>query len=191
MENLLICQSYKLNFFGRTAFTDRKDRLFFNWSGSGFGFKFTGTSAKAYLFSTVGEEDIPSPSDRAYIGVFVDDSPFQIARFPLDKKKGWYTLAENLPFGTHTLRVIKESEVGYGRAAVSEISTDGYFEKFEYLLTEGIEFIGDSITCGYGNICPNGSSEFKTAEENFSQTYAALTGRLLNMHCSIWKRYFS
>lgn len=47
-----------------------------------------------------------------------------------------------------------------------------------------IEFIGDSITCGYGNICSNESPDFVTREENASLTYMALLAGALDAEFS-------
>ena len=80
-----------VRFLGRTVPTE--NGVFCNWSGSGFSFSFTGTSAYA-TFITHGE---PSPDNTVYMGVFVDGSPFSSARFPITKSGGVYPLAERLP----------------------------------------------------------------------------------------------
>ena len=174
----------KVRFFGRATTTNGNNGVFFNWSGSGFIIKFIGTSAKAYFLSGTESDGTPEEKDRAYIGVFIDDNPNATAHFSLDCKESWYTLTEGLPFGEHTVRVVKETEVGYGRAAVLKISSDGEFLSAPKAKGKKLEFIGDSITCGYGNICSNASSEFLTREECFSNTYAALTAKMLDTELS-------
>lgn len=173
--------SEAVRFFGRTVAVAENQSVFFNWSGSGFAFRFTGTQAKAYLLSGLPQDEVPSEDARAYIGVYVDGSPYAVSRFPLDQKEGWYPLAEGLNEGEHTIYVIKETEVGYGRAAVSQLAADGAFLEPPSEKKNRLEFIGDSITCGYGNISSNENPEFVTREEEFSLTYAALTARMLDM----------
>lgn len=156
-------------FFGRTY--RQGERVCFNWSGTGFSFSFTGTEAAARLS---GGDRIPRPEERAYIGVFVDGCPICSARFALDEPERVYTLVQGLPHGVHTVRVVKQTEIYYGTATVSAILADGPVEP-DAAREKRIEFLGDSITCGYGNLCSRESSEFLTGEENFSLTYAALT----------------
>ena len=157
-----------LSIFGRTYSKD--GMIFFNWSGSGFSFEFTGTRASAEIFAG---DALPCPEERPYIGVFTDGSAVCTARFALDSPRRIYTLTEGLPYGRHTVKIVKQTEMYYGSAALCGIETDG--EILPILRRKKrIEFIGDSITCGYGNISSNANPDFTTAEENFSLTYAAL-----------------
>lgn len=166
-----------LRFEGRVCPEPYDGKIWFNWSGSGFEFSFNGSTASAYLYT---DETVRGKGERAYIAVFADGSNFALARFPLDNPQGWYTLAEDLPFGKHIIRVVKETEVGYGRAAVLSLECDGEFSQLPHNIGPKIEFIGDSITCGYGNICSTESPEFVTREESFSNTFAAFTARMLD-----------
>ncbi len=178
MQEFLYAGNVRL--LGRVFENETKTRVCFNWSGSGFEFKFKGTMAKAYLYTGLAEDAVPNAEDRAFIGVFIDGVPYQSARFAIDKSEGWYTLAEFLPYGEHTVTVVKQTEVGNGRAAVSKIAVDGEVIEPTDKKALKLEFIGDSITCGYGNICSNASGKFVTGEENFSLTYAAMTAQYLN-----------
>ena len=174
-----------LRFFGRTAPYILPGAVFFNWSGSGFEFAFSGTAAYARLLTDRRGDGIAEPGDRAYIGVFVDGEPLQSARFPLDAEEKWYTLAEGLPDGRHIVRVVKQTEAGYGRAAVSAVRIAGAGEPEPTPPKPWrLEFIGDSITCGYGNICSNESPDFVTREENASLTYMALLAERLDAEFS-------
>ena len=164
---------------GRTVFCGEK--MYFDWSGSGFEFAFEGMAAYAQL-STGGETR--EENEMAYIGVYVDDMPYLSARFPL-RGDGVYTLAENLPYGTHKIKVIKDTEMWYGRAAVESISTDGKLLPPPVKKDIHIEFIGDSITCGYGNICSTASPDFITREESFAETYAAKAAYMLGADLSV------
>lgn len=175
----------RIIFSGRTLEIPGIGARFFNWSGSGFTFKFIGTAASARFVIGSPSEGIPHDEEKAYIGVFVDGEIYETARFALNANNGLYVLAENLPYGEHTVKVVKETEMWYGRAGLSELCTDGDFILPAHNRKKHIEFIGDSITCGYGNICSNGSSEFVTAEENFSNTYAAIAARQLDCDISV------
>lgn len=174
-----------VSFYGRTSRIEGSDAVYFNWSGSGFAFNFLGTTACCTLLGGVNGEQPPEAHSRGYIGVYVDGNPFEIARFAVDSSQRKYTLAEGLPYGEHTVFVVKETEVAYGRVALLSVSCDGELLPPPKLPEMKIEFIGDSITCGYGNICSTASAEFVTAEENFSQTYAAVAAWLLGAQVSV------
>lgn len=79
------------------------------------------------------------------------------------------------------IKVIKLSEAQYSAFGIGDIAVYGK-DKIKPTPEKNIkiEFIGDSITCGYGidEINPKGS--FSTATENFTKTYAYLTAEKLN-----------
>lgn len=185
MSKTIPYDAKEIRYFGRTLASQKEAARFFDWSGSGFAFSFEGTSACAQIVCGTVADDVPAENDRAYIGVFVDGNCFETARFPLDGRDKVYTLAENLPKGKHTVYVVKETEMWYGRAGLKQIECDGQFCEAPAKKPTKIEFIGDSITCGYGNLCSNESSEFVTREENFSDTYAAVTAKLLDSDVSV------
>ena len=78
------------------------------------------------------------------------------------------------------ITVLKLSEAQYSSMGIGEIAVYG---KTKIVPTEDkplkIEFIGDSITCGYGIDEENPRGYFSTATENFTKTYAYLTAEKL------------
>ena len=94
-------------------------------------------------------------------------------------------MAEGLKCGIHTVKVVKETEMWYGRAGLSKLSCDGEFLPPPEDSGKKIEFIGDSITCGYGNLCSNASPDFVTREESFSSTFAAMSAKMLGCSLSV------
>ena len=79
------------------------------------------------------------------------------------------------------ITVLKLSEAQYSAMGIGEIMVYG---KADIVPTQEkplkIEFIGDSITCGYGVDEENPRGYFSTATENFTRTYAYLTAEKLN-----------
>ena len=79
------------------------------------------------------------------------------------------------------IKIIKLSEAQYSAMGIGEIAVYG---KSEIVPTEAkplkIEFIGDSITCGYGTDEVSNTGYFSTSTENFTKTYAYLTAEKLN-----------
>jgi lysophospholipase L1-like esterase len=78
------------------------------------------------------------------------------------------------------ITLIKLSEAQYSAMGVGEIAVYG---KSKIVPTQEkpvkIEFIGDSITCGYGIDEENPKGYFKTETENFAKSYAYLTAEKL------------
>lgn len=76
------------------------------------------------------------------------------------------------PWGAE-IRFRKLSECTQSLLAIREIRTDGKITPLEEQKTR-IEFIGDSITCGYGVEGKNELESFTTATENAGKSYAGL-----------------
>jgi lysophospholipase L1-like esterase len=87
--------------------------------------------------------------------------------------------------GTHEVRLIKRTEAFVGTT---------WFEGFEIpggqLLASKpkkrhLEFVGDSITCGYGNEGTSQNDRFKPETENAYLTYASIAARALSADVTI------
>lgn len=163
-----------VRFFGRTL--TRDGVWYFDMTGAGFEAHFSGTGLEAKLTT-----DKPlSISERAFLTVLIDGEEAQ--HFPLKGKNHWYSLARGLSPGEHTVRLVKRSEARHSVAGALELSV----ENGELLppvpsgRSRKIEFIGDSITCGYGNTVSDLALKFFTADEDGLATYAALTAQALN-----------
>lgn len=143
----------------------------FGFPGSEIETRFSGTGISA---------DLELGGGFAAFDVLVDG----IARAPVVLKPGAakYVLAGELPPGEHPLRLIKRT------------STTGSFVAFRGFTVEGgalvpthrarsrlIEFVGDSITTGWGNLLPNGSGQCSTwtAMESESLAWGAVAARAL------------
>jgi lysophospholipase L1-like esterase len=144
-----------------------------SWSGSAIQFAFTGTSAKIHL-----------SGHGSLFNVFLDGNdsvPSQV----LDLSNSTDTLhvvATGLSAGDHRITVYKRTEAQYGDAVFSGVEVLGTLSDLPAAKTRKIEFIGNSITCGYGNLVddPNHTQSFLITTEDHSITYAALAARHLN-----------
>ncbi len=78
------------------------------------------------------------------------------------------------------IKILKLSEAQYSAMGIGEICVYGK-KRIEPTAEKDlkIEFIGDSITCGYGIDEINDNGYFTTATENFTKTYAYLTAENL------------
>lgn len=155
----------------------------FNWSNSGFEASFTGTRIEAYFRATNTNSDI----NRPYIGVFIDGKE-NIKKIAIDKSDFWCVLADGLTNTKHTVKVIKLTEHNASQIGVSgiRVPVSQYLEhSLTSTNTRKIEFIGDSITCGYGIEATQTSAPFKTSEENSYRTFASITARKLKADMNV------
>lgn len=173
-----------VNTIGRTLFYD--GIRYMNYSCSAIEFIFTGTKAEAVLFTDKQKlEDIYA----AYVAVFVDDEAEPSRRFSLDAEENTYLLYEGLLVKQTKIRLVKYSEVAFGRVGIKEIIIDSSDPPMPSAKkARKLEFIGDSITCGYGNEGVWNVDSFNTAQENPWEAYAAITARALNAdyHLICW-----
>jgi len=101
-----------------------------------------------------------------------------------------YPLARNLDAGPHTLTIVKRTESGPGGQA-----NTGKDEFLGFRVRTGtalsavtkparlLEFVGDSITCGYGNEVSTtdpDSFKFTSVNEDAWNAYGAITARAFN-----------
>ena len=164
---------------GRTLIAD--GIRYMNWSGAYLEFEFTGRRVNAELLSRgfADCEDL-----QAWVGVYLDGSDEAYRRFKLepDTRKE-YILYESEQPEHHILRFVKMSEAAFAKLGVCEISVDCTAEgtpKPTDAPARRIAFIGDSITCGYGNEGIADVDVFKTSQENPVKAYSVQTARCLD-----------
>lgn len=157
-----------IQYVGRICF-DNPERPRFTFPGTQINVCFTGTSIKLW----------GKPHSGYYMAKVDDAQPFKVSL--MGERDSVVTIAAALPQGAHTLRLMYVIE-GY------ELKPDfrGFIlDKGATLLPppalpqRTIEFIGNSITCGYGNESIEKSDPFEYETENHYYTYAAETARQL------------
>jgi lysophospholipase L1-like esterase len=85
-----------------------------------------------------------------------------------------------------TVRIIKLSEAAMSTVGIAEIKVDGIDGiKATPVRTRKIEFIGDSITCGYGVDASHAESPFTTGTEDVTKAFAYLTAQKLGADYSM------
>lgn len=174
---------------GRTWFDPQTGGIWFNWTCSGFTLAFTGKTLRARVMAfgdqVPGSPGVPVLTDYPCLGVAVQDGEALSARFACGGGPQWYPLFSGEE-GSHTLRLVKLSENMRGKTCLLALETDGELlapQEADKRLS--IEFVGDSITCGYGNEAPGPEAPFQTAEENGWMTYGDLAARELEAEFSM------
>lgn len=83
--------------------------------------------------------------------------------------------------GEHTIQVLKQTEALKTSCTIMSVSFIGHFVTPPAEKELLIEFLGDSITCGYGNLCVNGEPNPGSVRfEDATKAYAVLTAQALN-----------
>ncbi len=82
-----------------------------------------------------------------FFQVVIDNN--EPVRYRTEKNKKIYRIAKGLSSGTHTLKIIKDTEAGIGWMSFSRLWVDELLTPDD-LPTRKIECYGNSITCGYG-----------------------------------------
>lgn len=163
---------------GRTLYSD--DTLWFSMSGSGVEFNCKGE----YADITIGAYNARylTSNHRPRVAVFVNN--ILTADEVLSEES--QTIRVELSQYTEpvTVKVIKLSESMHSCVGIKEISVYGNTPVSPTVGNKiKMEFIGDSITCGYGLDEENSYAGFSTRTENFSETYAYLTSSAINAEC--------
>lgn len=96
-----------------------------------------------------------------------------------EEKKTVLVFDSREPWGAE-IRIRKLSECTQSLLAIREIRTDGRVEPLEETGMK-VEFIGDSITCGYGVEGKNELEQFTTATENAAKSFAGLTAEWMGL----------
>lgn len=165
---------------GRADFTE--NTLWMVHSGSGAEFTFTGTEATVTMQcdSTI----MGSRDNQARIAIFVNDEC--VVDEMIDKMDETFTVFESETPQECTIRIVKLSEAAMSTVGIKtlEVECMGDIQPTpgkEHL----IEFIGDSITCGYGVEDEDKNHHFSTKTENVMKTYAYKTAEALDADYSM------
>ena len=158
-----------IQYTGRISFTN-PERPAWNFPGIQIVASFEGTSLCM----------IAKPRSGYFVAQIDQAEPFKVAF--RGERDSVVTLATALPNGVHTVRLMYAIE-GY----------EFFPEFWGFVLDKGkklvetpalpsrkIEFIGNSITCGYGNEGLKKEEGFDYATENHYYSYASITSRNLN-----------
>lgn len=168
---------------GRTYFNGENEKLYCALSGTGVEFTFTGTKC---TITVAGDNNSLNPNmadNHARIGIYVDGE--RVIDDMVDKKEEVYEVFQSDEPKEVTVSLVKLSESPMSTIAISSISVTGTPIKPTPDREKLIEFIGDSITCGYGADDPDKSHTFSTKTEDVTKAYAYKTAQALGADYSM------
>lgn len=135
--------------------------------------RFKGDHCKIFL-----KDELLDGTPHNYVEIVIDDQP--PFRVQMSAKEDTIDISSHLHKGTHRLLICKDTESGLGYLEFLGISCDKLLPS-EALPSRKIEFIGNSITCGFGNDAPTPCSVGHWYDhENGYEGYGPITARALH-----------
>lgn len=120
-----------------------------------------------------------------YFTVYVDGVRSS-TRFYADQNIEKIKVADFSNEGIHTVRILKQSEAQRSIAELKDIEITGSLNAAPANKTKYIQVIGDSITCGYGNLTVNGTADAGAAiYEDGTQAFPFMTAERLGADVSV------
>lgn len=184
---------------GRTLFQDG-----FLWcahSGTGAEFRLTGTKLFLSLLAdsvaltqqdktsslqeTCSDETASSQASVNYCRIAVYVSGKRVFCGCLTSQLTTLSVLDSTQPQSVTVRIVKLSESAMSTFAIQKIETDASELVPTLERPVLIEFIGDSITCGYGVDAKDETEHFTTATEDVTKTYAYQTAQALSADYSM------
>ncbi len=168
-RNKITADNKNIEYTGRIDFSDVLAPKF-SFSGVSIRANFTGTTIAAILNDDTGDN---------YFNVIIDGKVTSVIH--VTKGQKIYELGNGLEDTNHEIELFKRTELTFGKTQFfGFLVEDGHdLKPIENERALFFEFIGNSITCGYGNEGLNGD-DFLATTENHYMTYAAVTSRSFN-----------
>ena len=154
---------------------EKGDVLILSWSASSVTIAFVGTALEAMNWT----------NGVVYLDVFVDgeENPSSLVPFVYSEDSLSFTpVISGLRYGPHVVTLYKRTESNVGDWYLYGLRVLGSVEKelLPKLPERKIEFVGNSITCGYDVLVPEVSIEFDAVYESAYYGYAGQTAKMLN-----------
>ncbi len=186
----------KENLIWSGRYLDHEGIRYFDYSASGFSFVMKGRRAETVILS---DSDSWNAENKAVLGIFVSEgSDTSIEALPeeptkrvtLNECENHIVLFESDVEKTVCIRVMKFSEAAFAYAGLKSLELEGVLVESGEITGAvkdscsnknqlKLEFIGDSITCGYGIEGVWEKDSFTTQQERPDKAYAFLVAKAL------------
>lgn len=156
------------------------DVCYLSYTCSSVSFMMTGDKIEAVMTSNGG---VYPERQQGYIGVMINGGLVQ--RIRLEDGEETYTVYEGKKLTNARITLMKLSENQTASTGIKSISCNAEEIVQPEKKPLKIEFIGDSITCGYGNEADSPSDGMRTSQQNAAATYGYYTACDLNAEPSM------
>ena len=152
-------------------------KVWLGLSATGVEFDFKGTELTVTMSGNCTDDP-----DRPRVGIYVDS---QRVKDILLTEQSTDIKIDGKGETAVNIRIVKLSEALSSCCCIEKIDPGSGSISPSEAKSRKIEFIGDSITCGYGVDDSDASHGFSTATEDCTKAYAYKTAQLLNADCSL------
>ena len=161
-----------VRWMGRVDLTD-PDKPRFSWSGTGFMARFSGQGLSVQLKTSGAPLQLKPVVDNEAQPPFV-----------APPGEGTYVLATGLEPGEHVVEMYRQTEGAQGDSQLLGLTVErGQLLAPPPTSDRSIEIVGDSITCGYGNLGKVEDQDCFATESHYD-SYGAITARRLDANLS-------
>jgi lysophospholipase L1-like esterase len=168
----------QIQYYGRFDITDPAGPRC-SWSASTATVKFQASAL---------DVDLNESGDGDEWEVIVDGAPAAILA-PMSGEHAYRVFSADAP-GVHTVTLVKRTEAQCGIAQFEgfDLSAGGKVLDPPKMAKRGIEVVGDSITCGYGNEAKDQNEHWSNTTEDAYESYGDITARALGARyaCIAW-----
>jgi lysophospholipase L1-like esterase len=179
-HNHIEADNPKIKYTGRIDFSNPQAPRF-AWSGISIKAAFEGHKCQILLNDYASGTEYDGQERSNYYNLIIDDKKIQVLKCNKAGKQVYDV--EGLSDAIHTIEIFKRTE-----ALIGESDFRGFIlAKGKNLVDlpvskqlRRMEFIGNSITCGYGNEGSDQDCKFSATTENGYMAYGAITARNLN-----------
>ncbi len=166
---------------GRTM--QMADSLWLAFSGSGAEFAFTGSRCEVTIAGDNHAADADKANDHVRLAIDLDGQ--RVVDTMIDAAEKTCTVLQAEAAGKHVVRIVKLSETAMSTCGIKTIAVDAEEIRPTPNKTHLVEFVGDSITCGYGVDDEDGEHHFVTPTEDVTRAYAYKAAQTLNVDYSM------
>ncbi|MBQ3157783.1 MAG: GDSL family lipase [Clostridia bacterium] len=159
------------------------DSLWLAFSATGAEFTFTGCCCEIVFAGDNHAGDPEKANDHVRVAVELDGE--RVADLMIDAAEKRCTVLQAKTAQTHTVRILKLSETAMSTCGIKAILTDAEAIHPTAEKSRFIEFVGDSITCGYGMDDEVAEHHFVTGTEDPTRAYAYRTAQALDADYSL------
>lgn len=166
---------------GRVYFDD--GMIYCALSGTGVEFEFEGTECTVTVKGDPNSKDAAQSANHARIAIYLNGE--RVVDDMINSEEKVYKVLDSKDAVSADVKIVKISESPMSTFAISGITVNGTDIKPAENKEHLIEFVGDSITCGYGVDDLDLNHHFSTSTEDCTKAYAYKTAELLDADYSL------
>lgn len=174
MEYSNVCDRTFYQYEGRIL--ERDGIAFLGYTNSYVRFYAKGERVRANLISNITED-----VNMAGLSVFLDDQEMAVNQIVVNREEAWYDICDLSDAEVHLVTIVKITEAAMSHVGFVKLDiVEGEVVKRDFPERPSLklEFIGDSITCGYG-VLGAPEAEYTLRDEDGMMAYAYLAAKQL------------